>query len=336
MSGYKYKGIDLSNIVYRYDISNSNQGYNKFPGLTELSPSNLSIQSLINSNSSYIHNSYGYLQTLNTYMLTNRSAYFIEYNAITNSVQIPYGVNYLRVLMIGATGGGGGGGGSSNTSIYAASGGGGGSGGKTVLGCFKINTTTVFNTYSITIGTGGIGGNQGGKAAVGSSGLNGTAGNSTSMTSNVGNIFAIAISGSGGGNGGINGTSGSSGANTETGLGALGNEGTSGVQTFSGTASLVTTVSQSSSAAYNTLIKQPNNYHRSTGGVMNTTLGGMLTSAYINIVPVNYTFNLLSSYGGTGCPQTGNATTNITLNRGVASPGQNGSNGYVRVYYFYN
>ena len=40
-------------------------------------------------------------------MLTSRSAYFIEYDTSINSVQIPYGVNYLRVLMIGATGGGG-------------------------------------------------------------------------------------------------------------------------------------------------------------------------------------------------------------------------------------
>lgn len=336
MSGYKYKGIDLSNIVYSYDISDSNQGYNKFPGLTELTPSNLSIQSLINSNSSYIHNSYGYLRTLNTCMLTNRSAYFIEYDTSINSVQIPYGVNYLRVLMIGATGGGGGGGGSSNTSMYAASGGGGGSGGKTVLGCFKINST-VFNTYSITIGTGGIGGNPGSKAAVGTIGLNGTYGGNTLLISgNNVNPFAIAISGSGGGNGGTNGTNGTGGANTQTGLGALGNEGTSGVPYINGNASNVTTVSQSSSAAYNTLIKQPNNYHRSTGGVMNTTLGEMLTSAYINIVPVNYTFNSLTSRGGGGCSQTGNANTNLTLNRGVASPGQNGSDGYVRVYYFYN
>uniref|UniRef100_A0A6C0ET99 Glycine-rich domain-containing protein n=1 Tax=viral metagenome TaxID=1070528 RepID=A0A6C0ET99_9ZZZZ len=336
MSGYKYKGIDLSNIVYGYTTINNTQGYNSFPGVTESTPTNLSIQSLVNSTSSISDNLYGYNYFTNIHMLTNRTAGYIEYNTTTNAVNVPTGVNYLRVLMIGATGGGGGGGGSLQTSTFDASGGGGGSGGKTVLGCFKINST-VFNTYSITIGTGGIGGGGGSKATPGTSGANGTAGGITSLISgNNVNPFAITINGSGGGNGGINGTNGTGGANTQDGLGALGTEGTSGLPSYNGNASNVNTVSQSSSAAYNTLNQTTTNYHQSTGGVMNTTLGEMLTSAYINIVPVNYTFNSLTSCGGAGCAQTGNAATNTTNNRGNSAPGQNGSNGYVRVYYFYN
>ena len=94
-------------ISYSDNVFNdSSQGFQYFPGK---SVSVGTTESLVNSNSTVADNNYGYNVNSNTHILANRIAYYDQYLTGSATVTIPTGVNYIRAIVIGASGGGGGG-----------------------------------------------------------------------------------------------------------------------------------------------------------------------------------------------------------------------------------
>lgn len=329
MSGYQYNGVDLNDIVYASGTKDNSEGYVDFPG-SKQAPGNVEQIGI---------NNFKYQTNIN--LLSSRLASFDNYNTTTNEVDLPVGVNYISVLLIGASGGGGGGGGVDTGSTSNYSGGGGGQGGLYNIHMTNKIDTSVFllKSYNVIVGakgTGGLAGDTGNQSVV-SSGSRGNSGGVTSITlvSNTTASYGISVSGGTFGNGGGFGT----GLNVANpGNGNAGNNGTDCSITFNNGSLPSATYLMNSARTNNSNSK--NSASRGFTGSLNRSEGGIsnVTHAINDIGPsaisstnLNYTFDNIYGRGGDG----GAGGVGIGA-RSIATGGSNGINGFVRVYYFYN
>lgn len=322
-TGYSYKGIDLGKILYGQKINNTS-GYKSFPG------ANVNIQNNIQT-----INTLGFNISANTQITSNKIPYFVEhYNNAT--LTLPSGINYISVVMIGATGGGGGGGDcstykSGNIFVNITGGGGGAPGKPLIVLTNKIPYSMLTNVYNITIGNGGAGGAGG--IWLGDNALNvfvGNAGNATTFSC----LQNIIVNSSNGGGKGVT-----------VYTGAVYNSNTVGTNTAGTTGSVTSSINTYLINNYNNLVydqQNPNNgqsvgnataafavsgYASGNAGTLSTNIPNIQTT--LGITDTNHDVTVSGGKGGYSL-WNGTAT-------GVnGTPGTNGANGYVRVYYFYN
>lgn len=298
MSGYKYKGKDLTDIVNGTG-SDSNQGFNGFPG-TKYANTTSTIESL------YINN----FQLNNINLLNNRISKSTTFTNITSvPSSIPAGVNYIGFIYIGSQGGGAGGQSCDQFTGVSFSGGGGGGGGPPYILCSnQIPVSLIGSNFNVKMGAGG-GANVG----------IGPLGNAQSpQQSSAGAVSNVTL---GGYNIAINGSTGGWGRGFGSGINNPANGVTGTYSTNLPTNYLITT---SNNILAMTDPNQGNNVSIANRGGN----GGRIN----NVASISQTIGLNSfNYTTAGVGGSGGSSNNSFLVNATA-----GAAGYFRIYYYYN